>query len=222
VVRSFCCGGPGHFPLLRRFVMVHTALMDLIQYAYGLHPRQIVNGPKRLESDRFDIVGSSSSERQPTEPEWMKMTAGLIASRFQLRFHLEKRELAVYAIVMARDGPKLKLSDGDPNGLGAVAFRGRGQLVATNARMDDLAWELQSAVVDRPVVARTGLTSRFNFTLTWTPDEIQKSNLAGQGPTSDVPDLFSAIQQQLGLRLQATKSLVEVMVVDHLERPSEN
>ena len=206
----------------RRFVTVHTSLADLIQYAYGLHPRQMAKGPKWLESDKFDVVGSTSSDREPTEQEWMKMMANLLASRFRLRFHLEKREMAVYAIVVARDGPKLKSSDGSPNGAGSVGFHGRGQLVATNSKVEDLAWELQSAVVDRPVVDRTGLTSRFNFTLTWTPDEFQKSNLAGQAPTSDVPDLFTAIQQQLGLRLEATKSPVDVMVVDHLERPSEN
>lgn len=206
----------------RRFVTVHTSLADLIQYAYGLHPRQMAKGPKWLESDKFDVVGSTSSDREPTEQEWMKMMANLLASRFRLRFHLEKREMAVYAIVVARDGPKLKSSDGSPNGAGSVGFHGRGQLVATNSKVEDLAWELQSAVVDRPVVDRTGLTSRFNFTFTWTPDEFQKSNLAGQAPTSDVPDLFTAIQQQLGLRLEATKSPVDVMVVDHLERPSEN
>lgn len=206
----------------RRFVTTHTSLADLIQFAYGLHSRQIVNGPKWLESDKFDVVGTTSSEREPNEPELMKMTASLLASRFQLRFHLEKRELPVYAIVVARDGPKLKLSGGDPNSPGGFRLRGRGQLIATNANVADLAWELQSAVLDRPAVDQTGLASRFNFTLTWAPDEFQKPNLAGEAPASDVPDLFTAIQQQLGLRLESTKSLVDVMVVDHIEQPSEN
>jgi uncharacterized protein (TIGR03435 family) len=211
-----------HFSIQgRRFVTTHTSLADLIQYAYGLHPRQIMNGPKWIESDKFDVVGTFSSE-QSTEQEWMKMTASLLASRFQLHFHLEKRELPVYAIVVARDGPKLKLSDGDPNSPGGFRLRGRGQLIATNANVADLAWELQSAVLDRPVVDQTRLASRFNFTLTWAPDEFQKPNLAGEAPPSDVPDLFTAIQQQLGLRLESTKSLVDVMVVDHIEQPSEN
>jgi uncharacterized protein (TIGR03435 family) len=173
--------------------------------------------------DKFDVVGSTSAERPPTEQEWMKMMANLLASRFQLRFHLEKRELPVYAMVVARENPNLKVSDGPANGPGAVYFRGRGQLVATNANVADLAWELQSAVVDRPVVDQTGLTSRFNFTLTWTPDEFQKPSLTGQTPTTEEPpNLFTAVQQQLGLRLEAAKSLVDVMVIDHIERPSEN
>lgn len=222
VKRSGLEAATRHFTIQgRRFVTTHTSLADLIQFAYGLHPRQIVTGPKWLESDKFDVVGTFSSE-PTTEQELMKMMASLLASRFQLRFHLEKRELAVYAIVLARDGTKLKLSDGDPAAVGGFAFRGRGQLIATNANVSDLAWELQSAVVDRPVVDHTGLTSRFTFTLSWTPDEFQKSNLVGQAPTTDLPDLFTAIQQELGLRLEATKSLVDVMVVDHLEPPSEN
>jgi len=206
----------------RRFVTIHTSLVDLIQFAHGLHPHQIESGPNWLESDKFDVVASTSSERQPTEQEWMKMMANLLASRFQLRFHLDKRELPVYAILVARENPKLTVTDGDANGPGSVYFRGRGQLVATNANIADLAWELQSAVVDRPVVDHTGLTSRFNFTLTWTPDEFQKSNLTGQTPTSEEPpNVFTAIRQQLGLRLEAAKSLVDVMVIDHVEQPSE-
>ena len=108
----------------------------------------------------------------------------------------------------------------NPNGPGSVAFHGRGQLVATNATLDDLAWELQSAIVDRPVVNKTGLSARFNFTLTWTPDEFQNSNLAGPAPTNDVPGLFTAIQQQLGIRLEASRSIVDVMVVNSVELPS--
>src|SRR6516165_2077401 len=80
----------------RRFLTFHTSLADLIQFAYGLHPRQLAGGPGWLESSRFDVVGLASGDRQPTEPEWMKMMANLVAERFHLRFHLEKRELAVY------------------------------------------------------------------------------------------------------------------------------
>jgi uncharacterized protein (TIGR03435 family) len=151
----------------------------------------------------------------------MKMMANLLADRFQLRFHLEKRELAVYAIAVDRNGPKLKLSDGDQNGFPSLGFRGRGELVATNAKLADLAWELQSLVLDRPVVDQTGLTSRFNFTLNWTPDEFQSAAVAGGNPTADevFPNLFTAIRQQLGLRLEATKALVEVMSVENADRP---
>lgn len=204
----------------RRFLTFHTSLADLIQFAYGLHPRQLAGGPEWIESNKFDVVGLAGGNRQPTEQEWMKMMANLVAERFQLRFHLEKQELAVYAITIDRDGPKLEPSDGGPDTLPSIGFRHRGQLVARNASLNDLAWELQSAVLDRPVVDHSGLTKRFHFTLSWTPDEFQTSALVGEARTdAEAPSLFTSIRQQLGLRLTATKSNVDVMVVEHITLP---
>jgi len=205
----------------RRFATLHTSLADLVQFAYGLHPHQIANGPKWLTSMKFDVVGTAEGDGKPSEREWMQMMANLLADRFQLRFQLEKRELPVYAIVVDRGGQKLEPSDGDPNGLPALGFRGRGQLVARNAKVADLAWELQSAVLDRPVVDQTGLTARFNFTLSWTPDEFQSPAVVGAYGTTDeiFPSLFAAIRQQLGLRVEATKAHVDVMSVENAEVP---
>jgi len=124
----------------RRFATFHTSLADLVQFAYGLHPRQIANGPGWLTSAKFDVVGTTGGDAEPSEPEWMKMMAGLLAERFQLRFHLEKRELPAYAIVVDRNGRKLEPSTGDPNGLPSLDFHGRGQLTARNANVADLAW----------------------------------------------------------------------------------
>ena len=205
----------------RRFLTFHTSLADLIQFAYGLHTRQLVGGPGWFESSKFDVVGLASGDGQPTEQEWMKMMANLLAERFQVRFHLEKRELSVYALTVDRDGPRLEPSDGGPDTLPSIGFRGRGQLVARNATLNDLAWELQSAVLDRPVVDQSGLGKRFHFTLSWTPDEFQTPALAGEAGTSAeiAPNLFTAIRQQLGLRLTATKSSVEVLVLDRVALP---
>lgn len=213
-----------HFQIQgRRFVTTGTSLADLIQFAYGLHPRQILNGPKWLESDKFDVTGTSQLAGPPSEQQWMKMMADLLASGFQLRFHQEKRELPVYAITVARGGPKLESSPEDANAIASFAFHGRGQLVARKAAMSDLAWELQSAVLDRPVVDQSGLKSRFNFTLTWAPDEFQKPALTGESPTAEsAASIFSAIQQQLGLRLEATKALVDAMLIDGAALPDSN
>lgn len=158
----------------------NTSLADLIQFVYGLHQRQLAAGPGWIQPSKFDVAGLASGDAQPTEQEWMKMMANLLAERFQLRYHLEKRELAVYAIVVDRDGPRLELSDSGPDALPSLGFRGRGRLVARNASLADLAWELQSAVLDRPVVDRSGLTKRFHFRLSWTPDEFQAAALAGE------------------------------------------
>ena len=205
----------------RRFATFHTSLADLVQFAYGLHARQVADGPRWLTADKFDVVGTAEGDGKPSEQEWMQMMANLLADRFQLRFHLEKRELPVYAIVVDRNGHKLAPTEGDPNGLPSLGFRGRGQLVARNAKVADLAWELQSAVLDRPVVDKTGLTARFNFTLAWTPDEFQSPVVAGVNGTTDevFPNLFTATRQQLGLRLEATKARVDVMSVENAELP---
>jgi uncharacterized protein (TIGR03435 family) len=205
----------------RRFLTFHTSLADLIQFAYGLHPRQLAGGPGWMESNTFDVVGLASGDGQPTEQEWMKMMANLIVERFHLRYHLEKRELAVYAITVDQQGSKLESSDGGPDTLPSLGFRGRGELVARNASIKDLAWELQSAVLDRPVVDQTGLAKRFHFTLSWTPDDFQTSALAGEARKDSeiAPNLFTAIREQLGLRLTATRSKADVMVVEQVTLP---
>jgi uncharacterized protein (TIGR03435 family) len=205
----------------RRFVTLHTSLADLIQFAYGLHARQLATGPAWLESRKFDVVGTTSIDRPPTEQEWMKMMGNLLNTRFHLGFHLEKRELPVYGIVVDRDGPKFKATDKGPDSLPSMGFQGRGRLVAHNAKLSDLAWELESAVLARPVVDQTGLTSRFDFTLTWLPDEFQTGALVGETNTGSEapPNLLTALRQQLGLRLIAVKSFVDVMVIEHVDLP---
>jgi uncharacterized protein (TIGR03435 family) len=133
----------------------------------------------------------------------------------------------VYAIVVGKNGPKLTKSEGDPNGLPGLFFRGLGVLPARNATMADFAGVMQGAVLDRPVVDQTGLSGRFDFTLTWTPDEFQFGGLGIRVPppadnAAAPPDLFTAMQEQLGLKLEATKAPAEVFVVDRVEKPSAN
>ena len=150
----------------------------------------------------------------------------LLADRFQLKFHQEKKDLSVFAIVVGKGGPKLTKSEGDPNGGASLFFTGLGVLPARNASIAEFAAAMQAAVVDRPVVDQTGLSGKWDFTLKWTPDE---SQFAGMGvrvpaPADDAapPDLYTAIQQQLGLKLESTKASTEVFVVERVEKPSEN
>jgi len=209
----------------RRFVTLRTSLADLINFAYGLHARQIANAPAWFESEKFDITGIPEGGDSPSEKQWMAMIASLLSERFQLRFHRDQRELPIFAIVTAKDGPKLVPSLGDPVGRPSFAFRGIGRLVAQHAAIDDLAWELQSMVLDRPVHNQTGVTGRFDFTLSWTPDEFQLKGREAdsQPPGADMPpDLFRAIQQQLGLRIEAKRALADILVIDHVEMPSDN
>jgi uncharacterized protein (TIGR03435 family) len=212
---------PGHFST------INTTLSSLIGFCYGVHPRQIVGAPAWVDTEKYNLDGKPDGEGQPSLDQWKKMVQKLLADRFQLSFHDDKKELPVFALVVAKSGPKLTKSEADANGVPSLLFRGLGMLPVRNATMADFAGVMQSAVLDRPVVDRTGLTGRYDFVLTWTPDETQFAALGGAPPApidkpDAPPDLFTAIQQQAGLKFESTKASVDVMVIDKVERPSEN
>jgi uncharacterized protein (TIGR03435 family) len=212
----------------RQFSTLNTSVVDLLEFAYGLHARQVTGGPAWMETEKYDITAKPDGEGQPNDRQWKTMVQRLIADRFKLVFHRDKKELSVYAITVTKTGLKLTKSEGDPNGLPALFFRQLGALTVRNATMQDFAGTMQGAVLDRPVVDQTGLADRWDFTLTWTPDEFQFAGLGARPapPTADKPDappdLYSAIQQQLGLKIESTKAPVDVLVIDRVEKPSEN
>jgi uncharacterized protein (TIGR03435 family) len=211
----------------RQFSATASSLQTLIAFAYGIHPRQLIGGPAWLEMEKYDVLAHPDVPGVPNEKQLRTMLQKLLADRFQLAFHREKKELSIYAIVLGKNGPKLTKSTGDPNGLPGVRFRGLGKFVGRNTNIADFAGLMQTMVLDRPVVDQTGLPDRYDFTLNWTPDETQFGGRAGQQPApSDkadaAPDLYTAIQQQLGLKIEPTKAPVEVLVIDHVEKPSEN
>ena len=204
----------------------NTTLSDLVTFAYGVHPKQVINAPDWADKDKFDILGKPDAEGVPNQAQLRTMMQKLLASRFQLTFHKDTRELSVYELVVAKSGPKLTPSatQGDLPGL---FFRGLGDLPARNATMADFAGLLQAAVLDKPVVDHTGITGRYDFELKWTPDQSQFEALGGiKTPPADnpdaPPDLYTAIQQQIGLKIDATKAPTEVMVIDKVEKPSPN
>jgi uncharacterized protein (TIGR03435 family) len=211
----------------RTFATFNTTLSDLVTFAYGLHPRQITGAPPWVESEKYDLTGQPDGEGQPSQKQWQSMIQKLLTDRFKLAFHREKKDLSVYALVVDKNGSKLTKNDTDPNGLPGLFFRGLGVLPARNATMGDFAGLLQTAVLDRPVVDQTGLTGRFDFTLTWTPDETQFGGLGIRVPpptdsAAAPPGLFTAVQEQLGLKLDSTRAPVEVLVVDRVEKPTDN
>lgn len=210
----------------RQFNILNYTLGNMLAVAYGIHERQIVNAPTWLTSDRFDITGTPDGEGQPSLDQWRVMLQKLLADRFKLAFHREKRELSVYAIIIGKTGNhKLTKSEGNPNGPPTLYFRGHGNLPARNATMAEFAGAMQNAVLDRPVIDQTGITGRYDFTLTWTPDEFQYANDPPRPPapeTNPAPGLFTAIQDQLGLKLETTKAPAEVFVIDKADKPSEN
>ncbi len=204
----------------------NTSLADMMSFVYGIQTKQIIGAPAWVESEKYDLQAKFPPEGMPSAAQVKSMMGKLLADRFQLSFHRDKKELTVYAIVVAKDGPKLTKSTGDPTAGGSLFFRGVGQLPARNVTMADFANLMQSAVLDRPVIDQTNLPGRWDFSLNWTPDEFQFASFGPRPPTppsdSNAPDLFTALQQQLGLKLESTKALADVLVVDKVAKPSDN
>jgi uncharacterized protein (TIGR03435 family) len=213
----------------RRFTTTNATLDDLISYAYRIHANQIIGAPGWAETGKYDINAEPDGDGAPNDQQWKDMMQKLLAERFALTFHRDKKELSVYLLSVARGGPKLTKSAADPNGHFGWSFRGRigGDLSFTNANMADFANLMQRNVLDRPVVDQTGLTGKYDFNLDFTPDESQFEGMGAKvSPQTDSanapPNLYTAIQEQLGLKLEATKAPAEVLVIDHVEKPSEN
>jgi uncharacterized protein (TIGR03435 family) len=207
----------------RRLLTWNKSVMNLITYAYSINPSEVVNGPDWLDM-KYDIIGQPNGEGQPSPQQWAIMMQKLLADRFKLSFHWDKKEVSIYALTVTKNGAKLTASAGDPKGPPNLAMPARGRFRFRSATMADVAGELRG-VLDRPVVDKTGISGRYDVALNWTPDDFQASRLNGfPAPVdrTEVPDLFTAIQEQLGLRLESTKRTVEVMVIDHVERPTEN
>jgi len=213
-------------------VTINTTLSDLIKMAYDVHPRQITGGPAWYESDKYDINGKPDVPGQPNVAQIKVMLQKMLADRFQLKFHREKKELSVYAIGIGKSGPKISKSESDPNSLPGLFF-GRGapgmSFNVRNATLAEVATVLQGSLLDKPVVDQSGLSGKYDFTLKFTPDGGQMAGFGGGPPTPPAaetpdapPDIFAAFQQQLGLKLDSTKAPADVLVIDHVEKPSPN
>ena len=212
-----------------QFFTINTTLDDLITFAYGLHVRQVVGGPAWATSEKYDLDGKVAGESQPGDAQWKVMIQKLLADRFKLTFHREPREVSVYELTVGRNGPKLAPSKADPTSLPGMGFRGFGNMPVSNATMADFAAMMQGSVLDRPMIDHTGLEGRYDFVLKWTPDDSQFIGMRPPGlipPGNDnpnaPPNLFTAIQEQLGLKLESAKAPVDVMIIDHAEKPTAN
>ncbi len=210
----------------RRFSGTQSSLADLISYAYMLHSRQITGGPAWLETDKFDVVAEADGNDRLSQPEAREMVQQLLADRFHLASHQGLKELSVYEIVSANEGLKLTKSAGDANGFGTFGFPMLGEMKVFNSTIAEVANFLQRYVLDRPVLDKSGIEGRYEFTLDWTADETQFIGRASQMQpprrTVEPPDLFTAIHQQLGLRLLPKKEQAPVLVIDRVEKPTEN
>lgn len=209
-----------------RFVAKNYTLKLMIAAAYDLSPKTISGGPDWIDSDHYDIQAVTPGAARLTHDEQMAMLRTLLSDLFMLSFHREGKDFSIYVLEVAKSGPKLKESTApatDPAQLTSTVYPQRILLPARNATMGDFASLLQRALLDRPVVDKTGLTGKYDFDLDWAPDETQFGGEVPVAPSdAPSPPFFTAIEQELGLRIEATHGVVQALVVDTAQRPTPN
>jgi uncharacterized protein (TIGR03435 family) len=207
------------------FSITNMTLAFLVTFAYDLNMHQIIGAPGWVSTERFDITGKPEGEGTPTQEQTRVMLRKLLADRFQLVVHRDQQELPVFALNVGKSG--LKFSKTAKTGETPFVVLPRpGTLAVSNATMTDLC-KVYQGLLDRPCVDQTGLSGRYDFSLVWTPDRPQapvaNPNAVATNPSADsAPDIFLATQQQLGLKIDAAKLRIEVLVVDKVEKPSDN
>ncbi len=193
----------------------NASLSSCIKWAYLVRDYQI-SGPAWLNDERYDITAKAAGRARLDELR--RMLGTLLAERFRLQVHREAKELPVYRLVVAKSGPKLHKAELGGN----TSMQGEnGSFVFRGTSMAQLVEDLSSlSQVDRPVLDRTGISGVFDFSLKFGEDnnEMKRALIGGDGPS-----IFTLIKEQLGLKLEARKDVVEVLVIDHAEKaPSEN
>jgi len=229
-----------------RFVIDNAPFKLIVALAYTLRDYQVFGGPGWITTDRWDVEakapeGSISagleypSPATPNHPLFL-MLRSLLEDRFQLKAHPERREEPVYELTVAKTGSRMKVSDDqasvefpagpnrtDPVPRGRIRV-GLGYREGNAVRIEQLLSVL-SELLGRPVINKTGLTGLYDFKLEWSPEEGPTAGGNGQAPPSpnlSGPSFFTAVQEQLGLKLESAKGPVDVLVIDSAQRPSEN
>jgi uncharacterized protein (TIGR03435 family) len=233
----------GIMPRGRQLVVTNVPVRVLIATAYQIRSDQVAGGPGWIASDRFDIVGTLPENASLTQ--FPPMLKTLLAERFKLVAHRETRQLPVYALVKARRdgrlGPQLSRSEADCAALRAAArgrgseaatfslaehcgsFMGAGLIEARGITMEALA-QLLINLAGRPVSDSTGLTGGFDFKLQFAPEAAHQPGApaANEPSASNAPSIYTALQEQLGLKLRSERGPVEVLVIDSVEKPTED
>ncbi|MEO6816084.1 MAG: TIGR03435 family protein [Edaphobacter sp.] len=204
-----------NYPPGDNFSAINITLLNPMRWAYKIPEKQILNGPSWLSSTRFDIQAKADSTEQIKPLRFdqdlkRRMVQALFADRFYLKLHQETRALPAYDLVIAKNGSKLQLakSDGKTIRVGRSYFTGQGLTTAIIA-------EQLSDISGRIVIDKTNLKGSYDLKLQWTPDDAPATN-------NSAPSFFTALQEQLGLKLESAKEAVPVLVIDHIELPTPN
>jgi bla regulator protein BlaR1 len=215
-------GPPQHGGVSIENLQIHRIIASSFQIQDSL-----VFGPDWLNSTRYDIVGKGP-DPGVSNPEVWEMMRSLLAERFQLKYHVESRQLPIYALTVAKGGPKLKRPEDGPCGekiragescasIGPIAPFAAG---ITNTTVGALVSALARSIQDRPIVDKTGLTGKYDALVRWMPDNMKQEDFANIAPElrPDDVSIFTALEEQLGLKLEAQKGPIDVLVIDSIEK----
>jgi uncharacterized protein (TIGR03435 family) len=195
------------------FTATNVSLKLLISRAYGIAEAQIEGGPDWIDTEKYDVAARADTPSEMSREELRPCLQALLAERFRLRIHRETKQGAVFALVVAKNGPKFKEHVGaGSSGIGASSDSGKTVITGTKTTSARLA-EYLSGQAGRPIIDNTGLMGEYDFRVEWATDEVSASS---------GPSIFTALQEQLGLKLEATRGPIEMIVVDRAEKASAN
>lgn len=192
-----------------RFQAAGVTLRELIEYAYDVHPSLVIGGPAWTSADRFNVLGHPEGERIPSAEERRQMVKTLLADRFHLEIHRERRVTGVYELMPAASGVKMKQHTPDDGGAKMSLFFRAASVPARDVPMNRFAGALQGMLLDRPVLDKTGLKGTWDFDFSW------KSG-------SDGSSVAAALEEQLGLHLETGTAPLDAIVIDRAQEPSVN
>jgi uncharacterized protein (TIGR03435 family) len=200
-----------------RLTIENFRLSDLITYAYDIKDYQLLDVPHWADIDRYDISAKAEGDAALTRDLARPMMQALLADRFQLKVHRGTKEMPVYTLVVAKNGPKFKEGAPEAQSMLRLGSVGKGVVMTvTKGSMAQLASQFSNRNgVDRPVIDKTGLAGGYDYKLEW-------GDYGAVNADADVVSIFTAIQEQLGLKLEKTTAPVEVLIVDSAAKPSEN
>jgi uncharacterized protein (TIGR03435 family) len=208
-------------PLPGRVSAENVTLKLLIAEAYAVHDFQVSGGPKWIDADRYDVEAKASGDAPPARKQLRAMLQSLLADRFGLTVRHETREMPVYFLEAAKGGPRVQTPKRPGAPVGFRIFQRR-QITAENAPLENLT-EALTWLVGKPVLDRTGLQGSFDYQLDWSPDDLQLQSLEAPAQyDGNAPSLGTALQRQMGLKLVPQTGPVDLIAVEHAERPSAN
>jgi uncharacterized protein (TIGR03435 family) len=221
-----CCGYFWNVDGMR-FRTGNTSLRWLIRFAYGLNDKQIIGEPAWADDDLYDVTGGFEGTKPPTALQCRSALQTLLAERFGLKFHHESRGMSAYVLTAPRGSSKLTRSGPKKDNEEQLIFTRTGESGKTmhglgrDVSLQEFAGEIQRLTLNKPLVDRTGFAGKFDIDLEFTWEDQNSLGLT-ELPDDAAPNLLTALNQQLGLKLEVAKAPVDVLVIDHAEPPSAN